>query len=133
MSRALADLRELADGIYPAILGEAGLTPALETFADSSPLALELLEAPSGRRFGAPVENAAYLVVTEAAALAAQREADWIAVRLTEQDGSLMLAVEAEKIEGEPALPPHIVDRVGALGGRIEPRDAGLKVEIPCE
>jgi signal transduction histidine kinase len=132
VSTALADLRELADGIYPAILGEAGLAPALETYADSSPLALEILEAPSERRFGPPVENAAYLVVTEAAALAAKRGADWMAVRLAEQNGSLMLAVEAEKIEGEPALPPHIVDRVGALGGRIERRAAGLEVEIPC-
>ena len=39
---ALEELRELAQGIYPAILSEAGLAPALQTLADEAPLPVEL-------------------------------------------------------------------------------------------
>ena len=39
---ALDELRELAHGIYPAILSEAGLGPALRTLADEAPVPVEL-------------------------------------------------------------------------------------------
>ena len=47
---ALEELRELAHGIYPAILTEAGLGPALATLADDAPLPVELGELPPGDR-----------------------------------------------------------------------------------
>jgi signal transduction histidine kinase len=127
---ALAELRELADGIYPAILGSAGLGPALETFGDSSPLPLEVARVPGGR-YAAPVETAVYLTVTEAASDAAVRGAGWVRVQVDERDG--MLTVEVDDDVGRLTLPLHISDRVGALGGRVlEREDTGVRVEIPC-
>ena len=46
---ALEELRELAHGIYPAILTEAGLAPALATLADEAPLPVELRDVPPER------------------------------------------------------------------------------------
>jgi signal transduction histidine kinase len=129
---ALADLRELADGIYPAILIDAGLAAALETFAESSPVALEQEDTPD-RRYPAPVEIAAYLVVTEAAAEAARRGAPWLRVRFEQADGTLAVELEGAGGAGGPAPPLHLVDRVGALGGRVLQGAAGPRVEIPCE
>ncbi len=57
---ALEELRELAHGIYPVILTEAGLGPALETLADGAPLPVEVGKLP-GERFPAAVERAAYV------------------------------------------------------------------------
>src|SRR6266487_3021072 len=58
---ALGELRELAHGIYPAILAEAGLGPALATLADEATLPVELGEAPP-ERYPGPVETAVYLL-----------------------------------------------------------------------
>ena len=46
---ALDELRELAQGIYPAILAEAGLGPALATLADRAALPIELGEVTTTR------------------------------------------------------------------------------------
>ncbi len=72
---ALQELRELAHGIYPAVLAEAGLAPALATLADTAPLPVQILRA-GDRRYPAPVEAAAYFAVAEAIGDAARRGAD---------------------------------------------------------
>src|SRR5881398_1227619 len=64
LSEALADLRELARGIHPAILTDRGLGPALEALASRAPLPVELVAVPEERLPG-PVEAAAYYVVAE--------------------------------------------------------------------
>jgi signal transduction histidine kinase len=46
---ALDELRELAHGIYPAILTEAGLAPALASLAETAPLPVELGDVAGGR------------------------------------------------------------------------------------
>ena len=64
LSRALAELRELARGIHPAVLTERGLEPALEALAARAPLPVELEVA--AERLPEPVEAAAYYLVAEA-------------------------------------------------------------------
>ena len=59
---SIADLRELAQGIFPAMLAEEGLATAIEALAEAVPLAITALP---GERFGASVEAAAYFVVAE--------------------------------------------------------------------
>jgi len=46
---ALAELRELAHGIFPAILDEAGLGAALWTLADRAPVPVEITHVPEER------------------------------------------------------------------------------------
>jgi signal transduction histidine kinase len=127
---ALEELRELAHGIYPAILAEAGLALALWSLVDEAPIAVELVEmAPD--RYSHAAEAAAYVMVDDAVADAARREATHALVR-TRRDGT-NLVVEVEDDGHEPAsVPMHLADRLGALGGRVERHAAVLRGEIPC-
>src|SRR5207253_8715614 len=74
---AISELRELAHGIYPAVLAEAGLAPALETLADDAPLAVELRDV-TRQRQSAPIETAAYVAVAEAVQDATERAASFV-------------------------------------------------------
>ena len=78
----LTDLRGLAHGIYPAILAEAGLGPALATLAAGAPIPVELAEVAS-ERLPAAVESAAYVVVSEAVVDGTTRHATFVAVTAT--------------------------------------------------
>ena len=62
---ALADLREAVRGIHPRVLVDHGLEAAVREVADRSPLPVSVqLTLPS--RLPAPIEAAAYFVVSEA-------------------------------------------------------------------
>ena len=65
LQTSLAELRELARGIHPAVLTERGLGPALEALVTRAPVPVTV-EADAGARLPAPVEAAAYFVVSEA-------------------------------------------------------------------
>jgi signal transduction histidine kinase len=127
---ALGELRELAHGIHPAILTEAGLAPALATLADAAPLAVEIGET-VGDRYPAPVETAAYVVVAEAIGDAARRGASYAAVSAREDDALLVVVVEDDGSERTSTM-IHLADRVGAIGGRLEVEPTTLRAEIPC-
>ena len=120
---ALAELRELAHGIHPAILSEAGLGPALRTLADAAPLPVDVGEVPE-ERLPDPVERAAYAVVFAAIEAAA----DHVAVTVRRQGGTITVVVAGV----ESAPPVRIADRVGALGGRLSVDDGSLRAVIPC-
>jgi len=126
---AVDELRDLAHGIYPAILGEAGLGPALATLADEAPLPVELEVAP--KRYGAPIETAAYVTVAEAIADAARRRATSISVVVARAGDQLVVAVEDDGKPHESSL-LHLADRIGALGGMLEVGSTTLRAEIPC-
>ncbi|WP_165959242.1 histidine kinase [Actinomadura sp. KC345] len=67
LEAALEELRELARGIHPAILTNAGVGPALESLAERAPLPVVISGVP-GRRFTPPVEETVYYVASEAVA-----------------------------------------------------------------
>jgi len=62
---ATAELRELARGIHPAILTQAGLGPALTSLADRSGVPVAVGSLPD-RRLSPAIEATAYFVVSEA-------------------------------------------------------------------
>ena len=63
--------RAFAGGIHPAILGERGLAPALNTLARRSPIPVDL-QVRAGERLPEEVEVSAYYVVAEALTNAAK-------------------------------------------------------------
>jgi signal transduction histidine kinase len=128
---ALADLRELAQGIFPAMLAEEGLATAIEALAEAVPVLLTITALP-GERFGASVEAAAYFVVAETVR---QNAAGVLRVSAGRRDGRLVVEVETDSGPGNIT---DLEDRVGALGGSImtvrEPDGrAMIRAEIPCE
>ena len=78
---ALEELRELAHGIFPAILTEAGLGPALWGLVDQASFPVELTELCS-ERYSSAVETAAYVVADDAIADASRRDATHALVRV---------------------------------------------------
>jgi signal transduction histidine kinase len=123
---ALEELRELAHGIYPAVLTEAGLAAALATLADEAPVAVELTVA--AERFDADVEAALYVTAREGIDDAARRGASWVALRL---EGRAELTIEDDGAPRTTPLVP-VSDRIGALGGSTGFGERTLHAELPC-
>ena len=128
---ALDELRELAHGIYPAILTEGGLPPALATLADEAPLPVELGHVTSERQSPA-IETTTYVTVAQAIEDGARRGATFVATRVNLEDGRLVIAIEDDGAPRTSRL-LHLEDRVGALAGTLDVGAIGLHAEIPCE
>ena len=127
---ALEELRDLAHGIYPAILEHAGLGPALEGLRDTAGLELAVHGVPE-QRFPPAIETTAYLAVVDAVADAAARHAGQASVTVTTTDQELVITVEDDG-SGPRASMTGIADRVGALGGDLAIESTGVRVRIPC-
>jgi signal transduction histidine kinase len=134
----LKELRELARGMYPAILTEAGLGPALESLVQRATVAARLASAPGGR-LPAPVEATAYFVVSEALANAAKHaHATSVTVDARSVDHRLVVEVVDDGVGGADAANgtglTGLTDRVAALGGwlRVD-SPAGMGTRITAE
>jgi signal transduction histidine kinase len=123
-------LRELAHGIYPAVLAEAGIGPALATLADTAPLPVQIRRA-EHRRYPDPVESAAYFAVAEAIGDAARRGAGHATVTVVLDGGRLVVTVE-DNGPGDASPMVAAADRVGALGGSLSTGPALCRAEIRC-
>lgn len=140
LQAALAELRELARGLHPPILREAGLGPALASLAERSPVPATVVRTPA-RRFPEVVEQAAYFVAAEAVTNAARHaRASEVLLSAGERDGFLMIEIQDDGIGG--AAPAGgsglggLADRMAALDGRFTVTSApetGTRVaaEIP--
>jgi signal transduction histidine kinase len=121
---ALAELREIAHGIFPAILDEAGLSTALESLAESSATPVRVVSAMEGP-LPPSVAAAAYFLV-RATIDAADGAALQVAVHA--HDGTLVVRVDGARADDYV----HVADRVGALGGELRVREGCVEAELPC-
>jgi signal transduction histidine kinase len=138
----LIELREIARGIHPAILTNAGLGPALRTLARRSALPVEL-DLRYQRRLPEHVEVAAYYAVSEALTNAAKHaHASAVTIDVAEQNAILKLAIHDDGVGGaDPSQGTGLAglaDRIQALGGQLQiisPARSGtsLAIEIPVE
>jgi signal transduction histidine kinase len=138
--RALAELRDLARGIHPAVLADRGLDAAISALAARSPVPVGV-EVVTERLPGA-VESTAYFVVAEALTNAAKHaRAGEITVRIARRDGLLVVEVSDDGHGGaDPARGGGLrglADRVAAIDGRLTVTSpAGgptvVRAELPC-
>jgi signal transduction histidine kinase len=128
---ATASLRELAHGIHPAILTEAGLAAAVRSLVDTAQVPV-VFDAPTDARFDPAVERAAYSFVATTMESATRDGAENLLVRMLPEAGRLQVEITgathipAEELE-------HVTDRVGAVGGRLVEEDGSLVAELPIE
>jgi signal transduction histidine kinase len=120
------ELRALAQGIYPALLVDGGLAPALRAVAGRSAQAVTV-EADGVGRYPVELEAALYFCCLEALQNAA-KHAPGAAVRieLRRADGRLCVDVRDDGPGFDPATSnggmgrTSMADRVGAHGGTVE-------------
>ncbi len=120
---ALAELRELARGLHPAILSEAGLPGALAALVARSPVEAILRAVPS-ERFPTAVEAAAYYLVSEALTNVAKHAPGAGAeVRVTRAADQLEVEVADSGPGGAVPRPGSglqgLEDRMAAAGGGL--------------
>jgi signal transduction histidine kinase len=132
------DLREIAHGIHPSILSEAGLGPALRALGRRSAVPVEI-HMRVDDRLPEPVEVGAYYVVSEMLANAAKHaQASVVEVAAETSSGALRIYVRDNGIGGaDPARGSGLIglrDRVEALGGTFSVHSpAGFGTTIWCE
>jgi signal transduction histidine kinase len=140
LEQALVGLRELARGLHPTVLTEAGLSAAIEALADRCPVPVGLDVVPT--RYPASVEATAYFVVAEALTnVARYAGARRVTVRVAEADSGVTVEVSDDGVGGADATRGSglrgLEDRVAAAGGRFavhSPPGSGTTVQaaIPC-
>ena len=123
LKTAIHELRELARGIHPAILTEAGLGPALAALVDRSRVPASLGSVPD-RRLSQAIEATAYFVVSEALTnVAKYAAASTVTVGASCDDTTLRVEVADDGIGGADDTQGTgirgLQDRVAALGGRL--------------
>jgi signal transduction histidine kinase len=137
----LAELRELARGLHPALLAESGLGAAIRGLADRSPIVASVLVA-DDRRFPEALEVTAYYVVAEALANAAKHSrASELTIRIDHSPEGLLVEVADDGVggcdmrQGSGLL--GLQDRVAAVGGSLtvsSPPGQGTRIraDLPC-
>ena len=141
VSESLAELRELARGIHPAVL-DHGLEVALDSLATRSRTPLTVSFDLDERLPGA-IELAAYFVASEALAnVGKYAQASRASVRVFRADSLAVIEVSDDGIGGADAARGSglrgLEDRVAAVGGRlrvVSPVGGGtvLAAEMPYE
>jgi len=137
---ALEELRELAQGIHPAVLSERGLGPALLALAERSNVPVRVREIPDGR-LPDPLEAGVYYTVAEALAnVAKHAHATRAEVRVCVRGSRLLVEVADDGIGGAADSTGSglrgLADRIEALGGTLtleSPAAGGtrLSADIP--
>jgi signal transduction histidine kinase len=131
LDSAISELRELAHGIFPTVLADAGLAVAVRALAEEGRVPIQIRGLPVDR-FSPAVETAAYTVVAEAARVATGT----VVVQGERRDNALVIEVETQD-EGRALDRVTLEDRLGALDGslRLDRSDSGrvtIRAELPC-
>jgi signal transduction histidine kinase len=124
-AQALKDLRELARGIYPALLADLGIAAALDAQARKTPIPVSV-EAGGIGRYPQETEAAVYFCAVEALRNAAKHaHASRASVRLSENNAELRFEVTDNGQGFDPATTQQgtglqgMADRIDALGGHV--------------
>lgn len=129
LRQAIDELRELARGIHPSILTDAGLGPAVRALADRCPVPVDDLQVPLGR-FPAGVEATAYFVVAEALTnIAKHAQATTAGIRLEADDAWLRVTVTDDGVGGAS---PELGTGLRGLRDRVEAAGGTLHVTSPA-
>jgi PAS domain S-box-containing protein len=138
---ALAELRDLARGIHPAVLTEQGLRDALESLVLRSPVPAQILCCPSDR-LGPAIETGIYYLVAEALTNAIKHaHASAVLISVCERAGIVEVELRDDG-RGGAAIDSGtglrgLADRVASLDGHltvVSPPGGGtcVRAEIPC-
>jgi signal transduction histidine kinase len=126
VEEALDDLRTIATGVYPKLLGDAGVPAALRSVSRHAAIPVAIEDGWRGRH-SEEIELAVYYSCVEALQNAAKHAGPGATatVRLTEDEGRVRFTVEDDGVGFDPrtvergAGLDNIADRVSAAGGML--------------
>jgi signal transduction histidine kinase len=137
---AMAEIRNLVQGIHPAVLTDRGLDAALSSLAGRCPVPVAV-DVELDRRLPEVVESAAYFFVSEALTNVAKHSVATEAyIYVRQVGGTLVVEVSDNGLGGAEAANgtglAGLADRIAALDGRLtveSPAGRGtrLRAEIP--
>jgi signal transduction histidine kinase len=141
LKAALTELRNLAAGVYPAVLADGGLAGALTSLAERTPLPVEIIDTTTTRP-PAHIELAAYFIAAETVTNACKHaEASHVQIRLRQDDAMLRLDVRDDGCGGASFVAgggmSGLSDRATTLGGTFtvdSPHGGGTSIAatLPC-
>lgn len=112
--------------MYPVMLGDAGLVPALEGLALASPVRTTV-----DATYAGGADPSVELTVYQACAVAVRAVTEpALSIELRDGDDRLRLSVAGAQVP--PEAERDLADRATALGGRMECRSGRLWLEVPC-
>jgi signal transduction histidine kinase len=127
-TEALENLRDLARGIYPPLLADKGLAPALESQARKSLIPVAI-ESDGIGRYPQEIEAAVYFCCLEALQnIAKYAGATAATVHVSDGDGTLSFEVTDDGRGFDPSTTGYgtglqgMADRLDALGGSLDVR-----------
>ncbi|MEV7005947.1 sensor domain-containing protein [Streptosporangium sp. NPDC051022] len=139
---AIAELRDLARGIHPAILTDRGLDAALSSLASRAPVRVHLSVEISDRP-PAAVESIAYFVVAESLTnMAKHAEATEASVRVSHRDRRVVVEIRDNGVGAAVPRPggglAGLADRAATIDGvlSVDSPPGGptlIRAELPCE
>jgi signal transduction histidine kinase len=138
---AINELRELAHGIFPAVLTDEGLSAGVEALADRASIPIGIVGIPE-ERFPSAVEAAAYFLIAQVTGSIAARGGDGGATVDVRHDATRLVievtddGTVADRDPGSGFV--DLADRISALEGKLwvdHSESGGLRIraEIPCE
>jgi signal transduction histidine kinase len=140
VQQGLAELRELAHGLHPAVLNQRGLAAALESLAARAPVPVDLCV--TRERAASRAETAVYFTVAEALTnVAKHARAARARVSAEVVDGELRAEVRDDGVGGAAVAAGSglqgLADRLEALGGSLSidsPRGGptSVRARVPC-
>jgi signal transduction histidine kinase len=125
VEEAIDELREVARGVHPQILGQAGVGSALRAVAARSAMTVNILDGMG--RHAEPLETTIYFCCLECLQNASKHAGAGvvITIRLSQDDGRVQFRVEDDGIGFDPATVErgagltNLADRVAAAGGTL--------------
>jgi signal transduction histidine kinase len=130
------DVREISRGMYPVILAERGLEPAVKALARRSPVPVDLTLRLTGR-LPDHVELGAYYILSEALAnVAKHANAETVTISVEAGQGVLSLSVRDDGVGGADPRGSGLAglrERAEALGGALRltsPPGHGTSVDV---
>ncbi len=142
LRQALGELRELARGIHPTLLTQAGLVPAIRSLTERCPIPVEVAGGLGDLRLAPSLEATLYFVVSEAITNAVKHsKARRICVSLGRSSEQAIIEVSDDGVGGADLSVGSglrgLTDRVAAVGGRLvvksdETGGTTIHAEVPC-
>lgn len=139
---AITELRQLARGIYPAILTDRGLDAALSALAARSPVPVRM-DVRLEERPPAAVESIAYFTVAEALTnIGKYAGASQVAVEVTRDGDEVVVEVRDDGVGGAGIQPggglAGLADRAATIDGRLtvsspEGGPTIVRAVLPCD